>query len=92
MFTAEFARVCLFKDVGMVPYYLARHLGCSAEIFYLVASPAVQVEASFRGVELRPVFQPRWPDWIERFHELHFLRNPRMLATLVREARSIDIL
>lgn len=92
MFTTEFARVCLFKDVGMVPYYLGRRLGCSAEIFYHVASLADRIEANYRGMELRPVVRFGWPDWIERFDKLHFLRNLRMLATLVRRARSIDVL
>lgn len=87
----EFKKVHLTKDVGLVPYYLAKNYGLEAEIVF-TNKVKEDIPNKFRGVKLVELPYKKVNKLLNKLDKFKILENFNFLKYLLKNAHKIDIL
>lgn len=87
----EFEEVQLYKDVGLVPYYLCKLYGLNGKIVY---SNKIEKELpkKFRNLELEEIKFVKYPFIIKKLDKFRILENINFYKYLLKNAKQIDYL
>ena len=87
----EFENVHLYKDVGLVPYYLCKEYNLNGKIIY---SNEVKKELpkQFRNLELEEIKFIKFPNIIRKLDKFKLLENISFYKYLLKNAKKIDYL
>ena len=87
----EFEEVHLYKDVGLVPYYLCKEYDLNGKIVY---SNEIKKELpkQFRNLELEEIKFIKLPTIIRKLDKFKLLENINFYRYLLKNAKNIDYL
>ena len=87
----EFKKVHLTKDVGLVPYYLAKNYNLDAEIVY-TNKIKEELPPKFRTINLKELPYIKVNKFINKIDKFKVLENWNFLKYLFKNSKDIDIL
>lgn len=87
----EFYNVHLYKDVGLVPYYLSKNYELKNDIVYS-NEKKVKVMEKFRNIKLKELKYYNFGKIIKKIDRFKIFENISFYSYLFREAKKIDYL
>ena len=87
----EFYNIHLYKDVGLVPYYLSKDYELETDIIYS-NEKKIEVMEKFRNIKLKELKYYNFEKIIRKIDKFKIFENISFYSYLFREARKIDYL
>ena len=87
----EFEKVHLYKDVGLLPYYLCKKYNLNGKIIYSNKEQK-NLPNEFRGLELEEIKYIKTPKILKKVEKFRIYENLNFYKYLVKNAKRIDYL
>lgn len=87
----EFYNIHLYKDVGLVPYYLSKGYELETDIIYS-NEKKIEVMEKFRNIKLKELKYYNFGKIIKKIDKFKILENISFYSYLLKEAKKIDYL
>lgn len=87
----EFYNVYLYKDVGLVPYYLSKNYELETDIIYS-NKKKIEVMEKFRNIKLKELKYYNFGKVIKKIDKFKIFENISFYNYLLRESKRIDYL
>jgi glycosyltransferase involved in cell wall biosynthesis len=87
----NFEKVHLYKDVGLVPYYLCKKYNLEGEIIYSNENKQ-ELPQNFRGIKLKELKYIKIPIIIKKIDKFKILENINFYKYLLKNMKKIDCL